>query len=57
MEAYLYCGSSKLIAKHGMGVRVAVEEANCSCAVIVEGRLEVENVAFEGVVYGQQVRE
>ena len=53
MEAYLYCGSSKLIAKHGMGVRVAVEEANCSCAVIVEVRLEVEIVAFEGVVYGQ----
>ena len=49
MQAYLYCGSSKLIAKHGLGVRVVVDEANCGCAAHVIVMLEVGSVALEGI--------
>ena len=34
MKSYLYCGSSKLIAKHSR-VEVFVEKANCSWAVCI----------------------
>ncbi len=50
MQAYLYCGNSKLIAKHGMGVRVVVEEAHCGCAARVVVMLEVGSVALDGAV-------
>lgn len=50
METYLHCGSSKLIAKHGLSVRVVVEEANCGCATCVDVTLDVGSVALEGIV-------
>ena len=39
VESYLYCGSSKLIAKHSR-VEVSVEKANCSWAVCMDFEVE-----------------
>lgn len=50
MESYLYCGSSKLIAKHRNGVQSDRKEADCGCAARVDVMLEVGSVALRGVV-------
>ena len=47
MESYLYCGNSKLIAKHGMGVRVILEEANHGSAADVDAVLEIGDWRLE----------
>lgn len=49
VATYLYCGISKLIAKHELSARVIVEEADCGCAACVDMTLDVGSVALEGV--------